>query len=294
VTTWAPVCGRLTSALVFAWAAFASDAPVRRGRQPARAVLVLAAVLFAVIVLIVSALGDVLPRAIDPGLSPDDATRPQIVGSPIVLGQQIISMALFALAALGFLRRAQRTGEELSSWLAVAAVLGAFARLNYFLFPSLYSEWVYTGDFLRLGFFALLCAGAVREIVRAQDAEALAAVLEDRRRMAREIHDGLAQELSFIATHTGRLGPAGRAGGRPGAAHRPDLRRGTPRPRRVAGGDRRAHRTGRRAPGRVPAARGGERGRAVRDPGPSPAPAEPRGSCAHARLAGPDRSRGGL
>ena len=57
-------------------------------------------------------------------------------------------------------------------WFAAGATLSAFARFNYFLFPSLYSDWVFTGDFLRLGFCLLMtrrtwsttCTG--RRIVR--------------------------------------------------------------------------------------------------------------------------------
>ena len=206
-STWAPAFGRVASAAVFAWAAFAPDTRLPDETRAAREAALAVAGFLAVAGLVVALIGSSLPSAIDPALSPDSGHRPRIVGDPGVLVMQVVNMLLFTAAAFGFLRRAERTGEELSAWLAVAATVGAFARLNYLLFPSLYSEWVYTGDFLRLAFFALLFVGATREIARSQRAQAEAAVLEDRRRMAREIHDGLAQELAFIATHTQRLGP---------------------------------------------------------------------------------------
>jgi signal transduction histidine kinase len=87
-------------------------------------------------------------------------------------------------------------------WFALGAVLYAFAGLNYFLFPSLVSQWVYLGDFLRLAFFVVLLLGAAGEIQRYQRGLADAAALEERRRLARELHDGLAQELAFIATQS--------------------------------------------------------------------------------------------
>lgn len=87
--------------------------------------------------------------------------------------------------------------------MAIGATLSAFARLNYFLFPSLYSEWFYTGDVLRLGFFLALLMGGLAEIRLAQRALTGAAVLEERRRLARDLHDGMAQDLAFII-QTGR------------------------------------------------------------------------------------------
>ena len=89
-------------------------------------------------------------------------------------------------------------------------VLAATARVHYLLFPSLYSEFVYTGDLLRLGFYLFMLVGASREIRSYWELRAQAAVLEDRRRMARDLHDGLTQELSYISAQSQRL--AGRPG----------------------------------------------------------------------------------
>ena len=57
---------------------------------------------------------------------------------------------LYSAAAVGFLIRAERERDVLLLWVALSAALSALARLNYFLFPSLYSEWVYAGDFFRI------------------------------------------------------------------------------------------------------------------------------------------------
>jgi len=96
-------------------------------------------------------------------------------------------------------------------WFAIGAGLGGWARLNYFLFPSLYSEYFYTGDILRLGFFVALLIGGAQELRLAQRALARSATLDERRRLAREIHDGIAQDLAYIVQQGDALA------GRPGA-----------------------------------------------------------------------------
>ena len=64
---------------------------------------------------------DALPKAIAPDLSPD-GRHARVVGNPTVLGAHLAVMLLFGVAAAGFARLAQRTGDELSRWLAIASV----------------------------------------------------------------------------------------------------------------------------------------------------------------------------
>jgi signal transduction histidine kinase len=202
--TWAPIAGRLLGAAGLALGALLPAEPVWR---PRRALLrMLGAVAAA---LVVTGLGAALfaphlPVGIDPSLPPDPS-GPDLVGEPALLVTQIVAMVLYAIAAVGFVRRAERMADDLTTWFAAAATLAAFSRLNYFLFPSIYSEWVYAGDFLRLAFYALILAGALREITAYQRELAEVAVHRERRRIARELHDGLAQELAYISGQAQRL-----------------------------------------------------------------------------------------
>jgi len=106
----------------------------------------------------------------------------------------------FVVAAVAFSAQASKRGDTLLKWVGPACVLGAFSRLHYMLFPSIYSGWIYTGDLFRTGCYLLLLVGAAREIGRYWRAQARLAVIDDRRRLARELHDGVVQELSYIRT----------------------------------------------------------------------------------------------
>ena len=90
---------------------------------------------------------------------PVGATHPHLAVNPTVATLQLMLAALYLLAAYGFARRHRLTGDELSGWLEVACIFSAAARINYFFHPAFYSNWVYTGDIFRLGFYLALLVG---------------------------------------------------------------------------------------------------------------------------------------
>jgi signal transduction histidine kinase len=61
------------------------------------------------------------------------------------------------------------------------------------------------GDVLRLAFYLALLVGGARELRRMQGELADLAVVEERGRISRELHDGVAQDLAFIVQQSRRL-----------------------------------------------------------------------------------------
>ena len=212
--TWAPVAGRVLAAVAFAASPFLLARVVRDRRRALTVGLGAVGGALAVVALAVAVVESRLPAGVDAALSPQ-ASWPH-GAHPLVLATHVAAALLFATGAVGFIRQAGRTGDELLRWLGLGTVVAAFAHANYVLYPSLYSSWVSTGDGLRLVFYVLVVVGAVREIAAYQSEREGTAVLEERRRIAREMHDGLAQELAYVLTQARLL--AMRQPGLPGVA----------------------------------------------------------------------------
>ena len=210
-STWATCVAAGLSAALLAAAALIRPLRLRNYEYAGRVAVVALGIGLVLIGTVVGAFVDRLPIGIDPATSPLDVAGVTSGNAVIVIAQLVIA-SMFLAAALGFTRKAEISRDEFFIWLAAGSMFAAFARVNYFVFPSLYSEWVYTGDVLRLGWHILLFIGAVREIQTYQRVYAEARVLEERRRIARDLHDGLAQELAFIANKTREL--AAQNGGR--------------------------------------------------------------------------------
>ncbi len=122
---------------------------------------------------------------------------------PFTLTGTFALQAFIDLAAVvGWGERFRRHGDDLARWLALAFTLMLFAALQLLFVPLLGSTYVSQGDFLRMLAYGVLLVGAWRAI---RFAEFGRAVAEERARVAREIHDGLAQYLFAISTHAQML-----------------------------------------------------------------------------------------
>jgi signal transduction histidine kinase len=155
--------------------------------------------------IVAGALTSRLPGIDEPALLPRHLD-PRLLSGPTGLTVcEIVLAVAFGFAAVALVLRAEREQDTLLGWMAAGLGIYAIARLDYALVPSQYTEYVYVGDFAVLVAFLMLLAGAGIEVLSRQTALAAAAVAAERRRMARDLHDGLAQELAFISAHTRRL-----------------------------------------------------------------------------------------
>jgi signal transduction histidine kinase len=185
---WAAVVGRL-----FSWVLIAA-APFVRGRSGHRALANTAVA--AVLVLLLSWLALRSAGSTLPELDPDSETSGLLTGS-------LAALALLNLLALvGFGKRFYERRDDLDRWLALGSTLMLFASLHYIFTPVLAASSVSQGDFLRLLAYGLLLVGAWRAISFAEFGRAVA---EERARVARDIHDGLAQYLFAVSTHATML-----------------------------------------------------------------------------------------
>ena len=121
---------------------------------------------------------------------------------------QALSAFAFLIASVKFASRGRRRSDAFYSWLAVTMALWALARVSYAVTPTDQVDQLGVADWLRLSAYLVAVVAVAVELNGYWHRLAETAVLEERRRIARDMHDGLAQELAFIATQTRTL-PAG-------------------------------------------------------------------------------------
>jgi signal transduction histidine kinase len=190
---WAALAGGVTGQGLIAIAPFVGGRSGARDRAVRDAVLAAAVVLAAVWVLL-RAHGSALPA-----LTP----LPGVDGAPPGLASGLAVQALInLLAVVGWGRLLAKSGDDLARWLALGFTLLLFAALHLVFTPPRGTTYVAAGDYLRLLAFAVMLVGAWRAI---RSAELGRAVAEERARVAREIHDGLAQYLFAVSTHAQML-----------------------------------------------------------------------------------------
>jgi len=189
---WSALIGAIAGMALIAAAPFSTGRSKYRDWAIANAVAAVGVGLF-VAWSMLRALGAALPTVTITGSDPQ----------PFYLTGTLALQALITLIALvGWGARFLRHGEDLARWLALGFTLMLFASLHLVFQPVLAGDYVSQGDFLRMLAYFVILIGAWRTI---RSAEFGRAVAEERARVAREIHDGLAQYLFAVSTHASML-----------------------------------------------------------------------------------------
>jgi signal transduction histidine kinase len=121
------------------------------------------------------------------------------------LPAEISLFVLIALAFVGFARRAERERDLLMRGFAVAAPLGAGAVIAYGIGPALGAGWVAAEDLFLLAAYGAIFVGAWSESAAYWERFIELASAEERRRLARDLHDGIAQDLLYIGVQARAL-----------------------------------------------------------------------------------------
>jgi signal transduction histidine kinase len=196
---WAGVASRLVAWTLIAAAPLAGGGVVESHRRTLGNWIAFLTITLGVLWGLVDSVRDLLP-----GLVATGSHTP-----PFLLTGSYSAQALLNLVAVvGFGVRFRNTHVDLNRWLALGATLMLFSSLYLVFTPLLGAQEVSQGDFLRVLAYSIFCIGVWRAI---RDAEFGRAVSDERARVAREIHDGLAQYLFAISTQATMLESGGDA-----------------------------------------------------------------------------------
>lgn len=208
---WLSVGLQLVGAVILLAAAVAGRSPrlhrVTQARARAQTPVVPGLVLLALLA-VLALLGERVGLAVDTSYRTAEVRPGLLTAHPVLILAQLLAAVCFLLASAIWTLQARVRADPLVRWLGPACVLGGFARLLYALSPSVYTDWFYAADVLRLGMYLLLVVGSSQEVSHYWTARTQSAVLEDRRRLAGELHDGVVQELSYIRSEAHRLDEA--------------------------------------------------------------------------------------
>jgi signal transduction histidine kinase len=189
---WAGIGGQLIAMSLVAAAPFVRGRALARDRA-LRSALVSCTIWLVVVWLTAFWLDPALP-ALDPHGNADP---------PFLLTASLALLALVSLVALlGFGLRFRNQAVDLDRWLAIGSTFLLFASLHFLFTPLVSDAHVTQGDFLRVLGYSILLVGVWRAI---RSAEFGRAVAEERARVAREIHDALAQSLFAVSTHATKI-----------------------------------------------------------------------------------------
>ena len=192
---------------LFVAAAFAAAATAPADRLIAGGRPVLIAAVLGVVAVAVAELGGFLLSSqfglvamVQPARSTGGAAQ-----HPLALVFELCTTGLLVYGSVLFASRDRIEDNVFGSLLAVGAILLAAASFSHVGLPLTAPERTAPREAVLLLASALLIAASVRQELRMRKGLAQAAAMAERRRVAEDLHDGLAQDLAFIAAHGARI-----------------------------------------------------------------------------------------
>lgn len=199
----AGLSGQLFAAAVLAAAAFVSSDRLVPGRPRPIAITAICSLAS----MVAAGLGGVLLRHAGVVASTDWSRRSltATLEHPLVFVVVGITTGLLAYAAIGFERRRRAESDDVAGILALAVALMVGASFSHVMPGALLPGHIGLSEGLRALAFAVVLFAAVRQEHAVRARMARGAALAERQRVARDLHDGIAQDLAFIAAHGPRF-----------------------------------------------------------------------------------------
>jgi signal transduction histidine kinase len=158
-----------------------------------------------VLTLLAELAGLVLRDELVGSTSPYTVTAGDTLGHPLTFVLVVGAMGAFLVGAAGFAHHRRDRGRGFSDLLTAAALLRAGASFSLFIVYALPAGHASPNAELRTIAVALILAAAVHRELGARRVLTRAVALAERRRVARDLHDGLAQDLAFIVAHASTM-----------------------------------------------------------------------------------------
>jgi signal transduction histidine kinase len=188
---------RVVGVAVVAAAAFES----RRGRTGAGSLavgLLLPVVITIAGALLVSAdIAVVAARTETPVLVLDHSAIPWDL-----LVAQLLAFIVMAAGVRAWSRIGRTDGDDLARWLGGGLVLLLMARGYLLVYPGASTGWFHVADLCRAVGHATIFVAVARSAIAGWRGMVVEAGLQERRRMAGDLHDGLAQELALLTSQS--------------------------------------------------------------------------------------------
>jgi signal transduction histidine kinase len=210
---WGTALSGVLGAGLLAAAGLLPDRRIDNSARRTTAVVVLGCAAVVSLTLLATAFHASLPFAFPAVPADADAvTELEVLsGHPAKIAIDLVTASCYAIAAIAFARRADRSGDRFIAWLSIGCTIAAGAFVYYALIPSRFTELIYGGEILWVLAIIAFWYGAISEISNLEAALVRSAVMSERKRVARDLHDGVVQELAYISSQAGWL--MGRADG---------------------------------------------------------------------------------